>query len=1421
MVASIAVDRCFTGGEVASSFIANYSLPYICIKDDISYIKTEVESTTDPSNMKTTFQNKVLRKYTINDWKLCRPEKVLGGPIMILSVTDTGIIHSDDYVCKNDCEIKVDKEDGVIILETKQYNYYQLTGTTIVSGWFRTITSISLKHTCENIKIQCGERSIMLHACFKHHMECYQALNKGILPKYMVSALCSNMELIILVTFILLIFFIFAMLAKTYLSYILLPIFIPISYMYGKLYGKCCKPCRECHMACHPFTSCSLVCVCGNIFETTNRLKMHRMGGLCSGYKYMMTARVMCKSKGCGLMLSTIVSIILFLFVKPIGGISTDTSMDLACIPLEKFPEIYKNSTLTLNRSHDIARWSFIFELLALIVTVLIYCFIVIKPHLFLRQYIYKCEDCKMFHSRDRIKFDEFRTNKCGSCTCGCPDDPPMRDYHQTSIICTAEYHIKIYKILVLFFIFISISNLASIGILAEECSTVETETKCWGIQIEKIMAEAMKKLDNDPEKAMKELFPTIDSEELRHLATIPEGYWEFLLLEKKYGSFRALQALEAYYQRNPSHQFTRIIIGDNKFIKWSSKVKLSGLMICRKIITSSPCLCVIEGKSCEMFTHYLNRKTFLNRIDDASMQKDMHTILKLAYEIIQPTTLAVYKAMVKEGNTTQFEKFADEVYKSYVGSPFIDNFLYIMMNMTQMIGLDKMILTPEIENIATHKLMSNLRTAQPDFGTQGIDIGLPSKKCKNPRRWICIMPRVTNSVIDGLLSCDPVTSTKYSLYKWTPDIVQLPEWGCRLDTNCLKEFENATEADKNAITTLSNCRKVDNVFNKELSAKVKYCDIKQKGTCLVNNANKQIVECNEGYFAEQKFTGHYDGSNRIDRVCLSAGCIDSPKIHPDNLQNCTISVPRQKLEKLKHKMVESIDNFKMHLEKDFLSALTQVKFLPTSGLPHIIPKFIPLTLMGVETIEGIESSYVLFDIEAVSGRSMGIQINTKDNVHLFDVVIFIKSSNISSAYKELYRTGRTITYNSVHDEHCTGGCPEKVPRKDSSWMSFEKERSSNWGCEEFGCLAINEGCLFGQCKDVIKPEAQVYNKITEEQISSEVCISTANQYYCKSITSSFPIITTSIEMQLFTVESFILPQRILIKDNKIFKGQINNLGEFNKYCGNVQMVNGTVIGKGEPKFDYYCHAARRKDVIIRKCYDNEFNSCLHLDEGKNLIIDDENGEFKKISYHTKSIGSIRIKLLLGDINYKVFSKSPDLDISSDCSGCTNCIQGISCHLVIKTSSVTNCNINSNCNSFVNKVIITPREKNYYLKFQCPDLPNGKVNIEICNTKVETPIKIVSKKNILEIATVEESPYIMEHDDRCPTWMCRVSEEGLGIIFSPITGFFTKAWHIILGVLIGLALLALVIYIILPMASKLKSQLMTHEQAYMAECKVK
>ncbi|AKO90177.1 polyprotein [Lukuni virus] len=1381
------IERCFQGGELIRQIASEVALPHMCLKDDISVIKVETEAL-QKGNEHTQFTTRIYRKFMIDDWKNCRPERMIGGPLMILSVDDKGHLESEEYICRNDCIIKIDKELGLVIFETTSLNYFEVSGTTITSGWFKTSTSVSLKHTCEHVKIQCGMKAYSMHACFKNHIECYQMLSHRLIPKYMSVAICTNIETIILLVFTLMIFCIFMIAAKTYISYLLIPLFIPISYIYGKFYGKSCKMCQNCGLASHPFTKCSTICVCGTVYTSTERLKIHRLSGLCQGYKYIMTARVMCKSKGCGLVLSILLSLLVLSFVTPIGA--------EPCYSIDDLPKIYKESIKSAY-VNEIYRYVALF-LTPLVIGFILAAVILLKcPHKILNRFVYNCHDCKMYHKKHGIKIDEFGTNKCGTCLCGCTDENPMYVVHQRSRICFSDIHISTYKFMLLISLMVFLPLLVPAA-MASKCDTNIESTDCWGLNLQKkVKAEGASgsiksKLDN--------LFSDVEDFEIGRLEKYKSNYEKIITDSYEDHYLRPVQMRESIWAITNTFMSFDFKESD-MYIKWKIKTKVLEINLCKHSVQLYPCQCMKNEMHCDVLTKNLKSKTNADILltDNAKLVEDSESLLKALSGLIHPTTMAKVKYMITKKNDAEFVKLTNEILEMYKEFPYLDNIIYLALNVTSKAGLSK----ATAPSLGTIGLTRPINTRASQFVSPRTQKAGKSS-CK---KVFCTSPRLGTSPTHYLL-CE----TK-KIYHWDQTYANNTGNICYGDANCDLFFPSFTTEELTEFNRINrNC-----IDAGEYQLETKYshsrgsCRMREKGFCELGGVMRQIVKCASNLYYEQVATGAYGTSGHLDQICFKPKCERVYPRNPQLLKNCTISVPKQQVIRSRSQQIDDLENYRAHFEESFYSTLSTFEYKKTAGLPSIVPTYKSITVTGTQTTTGIEGMSFNLDMSAIAGEAIGLNVNTPDGVHVMDLIVFIKSANVSSAYNLLYRTGPTISYNSVHSEKCTGACPEHVKLRDETWMEFTKESTSTWGCEEFGCLAINVGCFYGQCKDIIKPEMDIYRKETEEKSSIELCVTSSHDTYCVILDSTQALITGKINAQFKTVEAFNLPQMVAIKQHRVYHGQINNIGEFSNYCGNVQYYNHTTIGKGTPKVDYRCHAASRKDIIIRKCFENAYDSCRALFEDEKMTIDHVDEQTTEIAYHEKNLGILSLQLTLGDMQYKLYQENPQVEIGGKCVGCHNCINGIQCDIEIRTAISAICDVKSDCKSMLSRIKLDPSKYHYSDKFLCQSDIKF-IHIKICSTEAKIPVTLSKRRPMLEIGTIGHAPVLLQHDNKCGTWICRVGEEISTLLDFNVSGFFNKLWHYAVLIVVLFFSLMVFKYIVYPTIALIIETLKKHDE---------
>nr|7A56_A Chain A, Envelopment polyprotein [Bovine Schmallenberg virus BH80/Germany/2011] len=411
------------------------------------------------------------------------------------------------------------------------------------------------------------------------------------------------------------------------------------------------------------------------------------------------------------------------------------------------------------------------------------------------------------------------------------------------------------------------------------------------------------------------------------------------------------------------------------------------------------------------------------------------------------------------------------------------------------------------------------------------------------------------------------------------------------------------------------------------------------------------------------------------------------------------------------------IENYIAALQSDIANDLTMHYFKPLKNLPAIIPQYKTMTLNGDKVSNGIRNSYIESHIPAINGLSAGINIAMPNGESLFSIIIYVRRVINKASYRFLYETGPTIGINAKHEEVCTGKCPSPIPHQDG-WVTFSKERSSNWGCEEWGCLAINDGCLYGSCQDIIRPEYKIYKKSSIEQKDVEVCITMAHESFCSTVDVLQPLISDRIQLDIQTIQMDSMPNIIAVKNGKVYVGDINDLGSTAKKCGSVQLYSEGIIGSGTPKFDYVCHAFNRKDVILRRCFDNSYQSCLLLEQDNTLTI--ASTSHMEVHKKVSSVGTINYKIMLGDFDYNAYSTQATVTIDEiRCGGCYGCPEGMACALKLSTNTIGSCSIKSNCDTYIKIIAVDPMQSEYSIKLNCP-LATETVSVSVCSASAYT-----------------------------------------------------------------------------------------------------
>ncbi|AJD77606.1 polyprotein [Maprik virus] len=1364
-VFSAPAEKCFTGGVQFRIERSSIGGNEVCLKDDIAMYKIVVEyQKGDESHTKISAVMKAFVKETVQNWKECNPVISDNGNLNLITIENDFSISTKTYACAANCEVQVDKQHAKILLRSDSTNFYSIKGTLFKSGWFKNNHQIELENTCENVEIVCGSTLMRLHSCFKEHMPCIRFLHGKILTLDIATSICSNIELIITVSMILIFFAILALISKTYLCYLLIPIFIPISYVYSKIYEGCCKRCKVCGLAMHPLSSCPVVCVCGSKFENTNRLLLHRKSGLCTGFKVLRNTRFLCKSKGCNFLFAVFLSFLFLNFIAPINA---------ACIDDSNLVETFRDAL------HVQSKWEFkelILIIMLGIFTILMISLLIILEKfyiLFLRLIVIDCPECNMYHTKLGLRYNGDFTNKCGLCTCGELDDIEGLKIHKKRPNCAIKFKTYSYKMLIMMALIVLTSNIV---IVKAEVSPLLAFKKCLNEEV--LSVDCLPEFMTYPCQIHESVRNTI---ERFHLIGIAKT--SLAIGEGDFDTISSIQANNIYSKKYKSYvnrvanceHYDRLINGTND---WITTAKI----ITRELCTSNNitfCTCITG-----------NCNTATQNFSEKLMGIEKTVILKLYQKIFN-------------GISCDFISYLLDHNRDFVTKALLIKAHTIYAKNKPIQGLFRFIVDVADASEAVARAPTIPPVRYNGLSLKNYITHTKIKECSNPKLLNCTDKHESGRLY-SYVTCS--VGLKRGVYEYTRSVIKKVDsdtTGCLGDSMCHINFKPISEHQmillKDLVCAESSLRITENFFLTE-------CYPNKYGTCRISDNDIPVVQCT---------------SNRIykrnDPVIAGAypGTINIPNGGSTPLEvaesQCTWLKETISQTNIRRQYHEDLQHFKEAILQKMHNDLVIHKFRPTANLPHLNPTFQSISVQGEESDNGVQNSYVVFDIPLISGSTVGLHLKHKGNL-LYDFVVFVKSARLEGHYSPIYKTGPTLTINMKHEELCTGSCPQTIP-KEPNWLSFTFERTNRWGCEEYGCLAINTGCLYGSCNDVIKPVGTVYRLQGEPALITEICITYPNEAVCQEMRGESLAISETIEIQLEKNEAFSMPDLIYYENNKIFKGDINPLGTYAKKCGNVQMVGNKTHGMGNPKIDYTCHLAKRKDVIGRRCFDNNYQSCKLLPDA-NFVYNHTDKELMVFD-NTKNYGIGKVKLHLGDIEYKIYENKLDLSFNGHCFGCTNCFTNIDCTLEIHVDSITICSIEANCPLSTNRLLIKEDLQNYNVKAYCKSELKT-LDFTICGKTVNIPVDLTLNNDKIELDIMDQTTYIREKDNRCGTWLCKVLDEGISINFLGGWGIYITVTIIIIIIILFILLL---IYVIIPCCNNLKESLKHQDYMLLRELK--
>nr|QHU78627.1 glycoprotein precursor [Capsicum chlorosis virus] len=330
--------------------------------------------------------------------------------------------------------------------------------------------------------------------------------------------------------------------------------------------------------------------------------------------------------------------------------------------------------------------------------------------------------------------------------------------------------------------------------------------------------------------------------------------------------------------------------------------------------------------------------------------------------------------------------------------------------------------------------------------------------------------------------------------------------------------------------------------------------------------------------------------------------------------------------------------------------------------------------------VDGKYRYLIEMDIKSNTGS---IYLLNDDATHSpMEFMVYVKSVGVEYDIKYKYSTAKIDTTVADYLVTCTGNCDDCIKQKPKvGVLDYCVTPTSWWGCEELGCLAINEGGICGHCTNIydLSSLVNIY-QVVESHVSAEICIKSLDGYSCKKHSDRSPIQTDyyQLDMSVDLHNDYMSTDKLFAvdKQQRILTGNIADLGDFAGASFGHPQITADGIPLSVPAtlspndFTWSCSAVGEKKVNIRQCGLYTYSNIYVLSTSKDVShIDEYNNKL----YMVKDFLVGKLKMVI-DMPKEMFKKIPTKPIISEakmiCSGCSQCAAGIDCNITY-TSDTT------------------------------------------------------------------------------------------------------------------------------------------------------
>jgi len=276
----------------------------------------------------------------------------------------------------------------------------------------------------------------------------------------------------------------------------------------------------------------------------------------------------------------------------------------------------------------------------------------------------------------------------------------------------------------------------------------------------------------------------------------------------------------------------------------------------------------------------------------------------------------------------------------------------------------------------------------------------------------------------------------------------------------------------------------------------------------------------------------------------------------------------------------------------------------------------------------------------------------------------------------------------------CTADCNECLKAINSEGLTVAKHDTSSWGCNDWACWSIDQGCTCGSCYH--KPTGNCFDvlKLHKSESLVEICIEIGNIGQCMTIKKGQPA-TGDLLKAIFLTDPVVRDKQIVAQHlQSLYEGSINDLGEANDKFGALQFMTSAKMNcYRDVEYEHHCIFGKHRWLTFTKCCKDTHYMKDTLTATTDLVLAPEDvhkTDKRVVIQNGVDLGTARIVLKLPDFPLmEVQNDLKVLNISiSEFAGCPVCKEGATAKLTIVSENAGWVPIESNCILNTKKIVI-------------------------------------------------------------------------------------------------------------------------------------